>query len=132
MTTRQDDFVNMMYPILNGWMWNFYTALPHVCEAVMSEKIILNNYDDADIEAHKLVNEEHDLDSVSGALNTIAILAFGSPKWGMFNDLGVMDEDSNEFGFTEVELTNLFANNPKGASQALFDGQKGLMGKGVK
>ena len=134
MTTkaREDKFAEMMYPILNGWMFNYYSALPYVCEAVISEKITLDSYEDHELQAPKLVNDDHDLDSVEGALVAIAILSFGSPKWGMFNDLGILEDDANEFGFTEIEVASLFLNDPKGSAQALLDAQKGLMRKGVK
>ena len=122
---NEEKFVKMMGENINGWMSNYYTALPFIAELVIDGKVNLKPDTDLDQLSDDLAKKyfAFDSDTFSTVLGCFSSLS--QPlSFDVLDGLGIQLEDLWEIALSPKCMEEMFLNNPKKSAELLLKAQK--------
>jgi hypothetical protein len=116
-------FKKMMGIEINGWTWDFHSALPYVSDLVVSGQVVL----DKDVNTQKIANElatdKYESESIYLLLDLF--IAFCKPETELDLDfLGISEEAMREFKFIPMDIEGVCEGNPVKVARLLAEAQK--------
>ncbi len=120
-TTKQQRFKKMMGEGINGWTWNFHSALDYVATLVTSGKVALTFDTDTEKIAKGFDTIDHTGEDIFGLFDLF--LAFTTTELDL-DRLGIEEEELKQYGLTEENLVEMFKDNPVEVARVLREAQE--------
>ena len=124
---NQNTFKKMMGIEINGWTWNFHSALPYVSDLVVSGQVVL----DKDVDTKEIANQfgthKHKGEDIYGLLDLF--IALSKPETELDLDFcGISQESMTEFKFIPMDIEGVCEGNPIKVARLLAEAQKEFVG----
>ena len=116
-------FKKMMGIEINGWTWDFHSALPYVSDLVVSGQVVLHKDVNTKEIANELTTDKYESETIYLLLDLF--IAFSKPETELDLDLcGISEEAMTEFKFIPMDIEGVCEGNPVKVARLLVEAQK--------